>query len=173
MEILKRENYPAAPFDAKVGRSPMVKIGNMVFIGGTSSTNVHGEVEGGGDPYTQTKIILKKINALLKHSGGSRRHVVRVRFYVTDITYGRECLKAYAESFKAIRVDFLEVLADKNSVKLVDKILEELGRCNFEPLIVFNGDPDSIFANHSLNLSGVFNDARQKINSLIVALMQG
>jgi len=40
-------------------------------------------------------------------------------------------------------------------------------------LIVFNGDPASIFANHSLNLSGLFNDARQKTNSLIVSLTQG
>ena len=70
-------------------------------------------------------------------------------------------------------VDFIDVLVDKNSLNLVDKILEDLGRCHFEPIFVFNGDPDSIFANHSLNLSGVFNDARQKINSLIVALMQG
>jgi len=38
----------------------------------------------------------------------------------------------------------------------VKKILELLKRCDFEPIIVFNGDPDSIFANHSLNLSGVF-----------------
>jgi len=77
------------------------------------------------------------------------------------------------ESFKAIRIDFIDVLTDKNSVKLVDKILEDLMRCNFEPIFIFNGDPDSIFANHSLNLSGVFNDARQKIDSLIVALKQG
>ena len=88
-------------------------------------------------------------------------------YYAQGIAY------ALYESFKAIRVDFIEVLTDKNSVKLVDKILENLERCYFEPLIVFNGDPGSIFANHSLNLSGVFNDARQKINSLIVALMQG
>lgn len=88
-------------------------------------------------------------------------------YYAQGVAY------ALQESFKAIRVDFMEVLKDKNSVKLADKILENLDRCNFEPLIVFNGDPDSIFANHSLNLSGVFNDARQKINSLIVSLMQG
>ena len=88
-------------------------------------------------------------------------------YYAQGVAY------ALRESFKAIRIDFLGVLKDKNSVKMVDKILENLGRCDFEPLIVFNGDPDSIFANHSLNLSGVFNDARQKINSLIVALMQG
>jgi hypothetical protein len=88
-------------------------------------------------------------------------------YYAQGVAY------ALHESFRAIRVDFKEVLTDKNSLTLVDKILEILGRCNFEPLIVFNGDPDSIFANHSLNLSGIFNDARQKMNSLTVALMQG
>jgi hypothetical protein len=88
-------------------------------------------------------------------------------YYAQGVAY------ALYESFRAIKVDFIDVLVDKNSLALVDKILEDLERCRFEPLFVFNGDPDSIFANHSLNLSGVFNDARQKVNSLIVALMQG
>lgn len=88
-------------------------------------------------------------------------------YYAQGVAY------ALYESFRAIRTDFMTVLVDKNSLKLVDKILENLSRCNFEPLLVTNGDPDSIFANHSLNLSGVFNDARQKIDSLIVALKQG
>jgi len=66
-------------------------------------------------------------------------------YYAQGVAY------ALYESFRAIRVDFNEVLMDKNSATLVDKILEILGRCHFEPLIVFNGDPDSIFANHSLN----------------------
>lgn len=88
-------------------------------------------------------------------------------YYAQGVAY------ALHASFKAIRVDFLGVLEDKNSLNLVDKILEDLQRCDFEPLFIFNGDPDSIFANHSLNLSGVFNDARQKISSLTVALMQG
>ena len=94
-------------------------------------------------------------------------HIDNNFYYAQGIAY------ALYESFKAIRIDFIDVLTDKNSVKLVDKILEKLERCYFEPLIVFNGDPGSIFANHSLNLSGVFNDARQKTNSLIVSLMQG
>ena len=87
--------------------------------------------------------------------------------------YAQGAAYALSESLKAIRIDFIDILKDKNSLQLVDKILENLRRCSFEPLIVFNGDPDSIFANHSLNLSGVFNDARQKVDSLIVALMQG
>jgi hypothetical protein len=87
--------------------------------------------------------------------------------------YSQGVAYALYESLMAIRIDFIDVLTDKNSVKLIDKILENLRRCYFEPLIVFNGDPGSIFANHSLNLSGMFNDARQKVESLIVSLMQG
>jgi len=88
-------------------------------------------------------------------------------YYAQGVAY------ALYESFRGIRIDFYEVLKRKNSVILVDKILENLERCHFEPWIVFNGSPDSIFANHSLNVSGVFNDARQKIYSLMVALQQG
>ena len=95
-------------------------------------------------------------------------HKIDDNFY-----YGQGVAYALHESFKAIRIDFIDVLKDKNSVKLVDKIIENLGRCQFEPLIVFNGAPGSVFANHSLNLSGMFNDSRQKISSLIVALKQG
>ncbi len=95
-------------------------------------------------------------------------HKIDDNFY-----YAQGVAYALYASFKAIRIDFLDVLTDKNSLELVDKVLENLGRCHFEPLIVFNGDLDSIFSNHSLNLSGVFNDARQKINSLTVALVQG
>lgn len=122
MEILRRENYPAASFDAKVGLSPMVKIGNMVFIGATSSTNAHGDVEGGGDPYRQAKIIFKKIGALLKNSGADIRHVVRVRFYVKDIAYAQDCLKAYAEGFKNIRP--VITMVEVNRLARVDRLVE-------------------------------------------------
>jgi hypothetical protein len=111
-----------------------------------------------------------------KESPGSRGLVdINIPWHKIDnnFYYAQGVAYALNESFKAIRVDFMDVLVDKNSVNLVDKILEDLERCSFEPLIVFNGNPQSVFANHSLNLSGVFNDARQKINSLIVALKQG
>lgn len=108
-------------------------------------------------------------------AGGPRVIDIDIPWHKIDdnFYYAQGVAYALYESFKAIRTDFMDVLVDKNSVNLVDKILENLGRCNFEPLIVTNGDPDSIFANHSLNLSGIFNDARQKINSLTVALKQG
>ncbi len=111
-----------------------------------------------------------------KGGAGSRKLVdIDIPWYEIDnnFYYAQGVAYALNESFKAIRFDFMNVLVDKNSVNLVDKILEDFKRCNFEPMIVFNGNPQSIFANHSLNLSGVFNDGRQKINSLITALKQG
>jgi hypothetical protein len=106
---------------------------------------------------------------------GQKMVDINIPWYHIDdnFYYAQGVAYALHESFIAIRIDFIDVLKDKNSVKLVDKILENLKRCYFEPLIVFNGKPESIFANHSLNLSGVFNDARQKVSSLIVALKQG
>ena len=122
METLRRVNYPAAPFDAAVGCSPMVKVGKRLFIGGTSATNDRGDVEGGGDPYRQAQIIFEKINLFLKHSGAAPRDVVRVRFYVTDIAHSQDCLKAYSEWFKNIKptVTLVEVAA----LARVDRLVE-------------------------------------------------
>ena len=111
-----------------------------------------------------------------KESSGSRELVdIDIPWHEIDnnFYYAQGVAYALHESFKAISIDFMDVLVDKNSVNLVDKILENISRSNFEPFIVFNGKPQSIFANHSLNLSGVFNDARQKVSSLIVALKEG
>ena len=104
MDLLKRQNFSSgAPFEDKAGYSRAVRVGNMVFVGGTTTTNAKGEVEGAGDPYLQTKIILQKIAAALKQAGARMSDVVRVRFYVTDISRGQEYLKAYSEWFKEIR----------------------------------------------------------------------
>jgi enamine deaminase RidA (YjgF/YER057c/UK114 family) len=104
MDLLKRENFSSgAPFEEKAGYSRAVKVGNMVFVGGTTTTNSQGEVEGIGDAYLQTKIILQKIKDVLKRAGARMSDVVRVRFYVTDIARGPEYLKAYSEWFKEFR----------------------------------------------------------------------
>lgn len=104
MELLKRENFASgAPFEEKAGYSRAVRVGNMVYVGGTTTTNAQGEVEAPGDAYLQTKIILQKIEQVLQRAGGKMAHVVRVRFYVTDISRGQEYIKAYSEWFKQIR----------------------------------------------------------------------
>jgi len=104
MDLLKRQNFSSgAPFEEKAGYSRAVRVGNMVFVGGTTTTNAKGEVEGVGDAYLQTKLILQKIEAVLKRAGSRISDVVRVRFYVTDINRGQEYIKAYSEWFKEVR----------------------------------------------------------------------
>ena len=123
MDLLKRENFSSgAPFEEKAGYSRAVKVGNMVFVGGTTTTNSRGEVEGIGDAYLQTKIILQKIKDVLKRAGARMSDVVRVRFYVTDIGRGQEYLKAYSEWFKAFRpaITIVEVKALARPDHLVD-----------------------------------------------------
>ena len=53
---MERINFSSgAPLEEKVGYSRMIKVGNMVMIGGTTSVQPDGSVIGGGDPYAQAK----------------------------------------------------------------------------------------------------------------------
>lgn len=123
MELLKRQNYASgAPFEEKVGYSRAVRVGNQVFVGGTTSTNSEGVVEGEGDAYLQTKITLAKIVEALDQAGASPADVVRVSFYVTDISRGQEYLSAYAEVFKQVKpvINVCEVKALARPAHLVE-----------------------------------------------------
>lgn len=104
MELLKRDNFSSgAPFEEKVGYSRAVRVGNSVLIGGTTSTNSNGEVEGAGNPYQQTRIVLGKIEESLTRAGAKLSEVVRVRIYLTNIGQGQEILQAYSEWFKKVK----------------------------------------------------------------------
>jgi enamine deaminase RidA (YjgF/YER057c/UK114 family) len=104
MELLKRTNFSSgAPLEDKVGYSRAVRIGNMVFVGGTTTTTPEGVVEAEGDAYLQTKIILQKIEQALIKAGAKLSQVYRVRIYVTDIARSQEYMQAYAEFFKEIK----------------------------------------------------------------------
>ena len=104
MDLLKRDNFSSgAPFEEKVGYSRAVKVGNMVYVGGTTSTNSEGVVEGAGDAYLQTKVVFQKIEDALSRAGAKTSEVVRVRFYVTDISKGQDYLRAYSEWYKTVK----------------------------------------------------------------------
>jgi enamine deaminase RidA (YjgF/YER057c/UK114 family) len=72
-----------APWDAVVGYSRAVRVGNVAKVAGTTAQA--GGVVISFDAYTQTKQILKKIGAALQEAGASFQDVVRPRIFVTDI----------------------------------------------------------------------------------------
>lgn len=74
---------------------------------------------------------------------------------------------------QAVRVEFQDVLRDKNAGEILDEVIASLGEAYFEPLVVTNGSKNGVFANHSSNLRVFLDDARQKSNSLVTILDQG
>ena len=123
MDLLKRENFSSgAPLEEKVGYSRAVKVGNFVFVGGTTTTNPEGVVEAEGDAYRQTKIIFQKIETALMKAGAQLSEVYRVRLYVTDIKRAAEYMQAYSEFFKEIKpvITMAEVAALARPAHLVE-----------------------------------------------------
>lgn len=110
-----------AAWEDIVGYSRAVKVGNRVFVAGT--TAVAGDtVVSPGDAYAQTIYILKKIESALQKAGAGMQHVVRTRLFVTDITQWEAIGRAHGEVFKTIRpaATMVEVKALINPQLLVE-----------------------------------------------------
>lgn len=90
-------------WEEKFGYSRAVKVGNMIFVAGTTSTDENSEVMFPGEVYNQTVQIIKKIEKVLEQAGSSLKDVVRLTMYVTDISQGMEVGRATGEYFKDIR----------------------------------------------------------------------
>jgi enamine deaminase RidA (YjgF/YER057c/UK114 family) len=100
---MKRTNYSSgAPLEEKVGYSRMVKIGDYIAVGGTTSVQPDGSVFG-ETAYHQTKYVLEKQLALIGKAGGKAENVFRVKIYATDMKFGKEISEAYSELFHDIR----------------------------------------------------------------------
>ena len=103
LEMTDRERISSgAKWELIVGYSRAVKVGNRIYVTGTTALDDQGELVALDDAYGQAKQCLVNIEKALERLGAGFDHVVRTRMFVTDISRWEEYGRAHGEVFSSI-----------------------------------------------------------------------
>jgi enamine deaminase RidA (YjgF/YER057c/UK114 family) len=89
-------------WEAIVGYSRAVKVGNRIYVTGTTALGDDGEIVGIDNAYEQARQCLRNIEKALHQLDAGLEHVVRTRMFVTDISRWEEYGRAHWELLKDV-----------------------------------------------------------------------
>lgn len=93
-----RQRYSSGvKWESIVGYSRALRVGDRIYVTGTTATGENGEIVGVGDAYSQTVQIFKNIERALVALGAGLENIVRTRMFVTDISRWEEYGRAHGE----------------------------------------------------------------------------
>jgi len=78
------------------------RVGDLVFVAGTTAVEPSGRVHAPGDVYEQTRYVLTRIDELLHECGSTLADVVRTMAYLTDMASADGFVRAHGEAFVGI-----------------------------------------------------------------------
>jgi enamine deaminase RidA (YjgF/YER057c/UK114 family) len=97
---LTRTNISSGyPFEDTYGYSRAVRVGDQVFVSGTTARAPHLD----GDAYVQMTGAIETVAAALSEAGADLRHVVRTVIYIVDMADVAHIARAHQETFGAFR----------------------------------------------------------------------
>ncbi|GAA3883133.1 RidA family protein [Leifsonia kafniensis] len=98
-----RQNISSgSAYEPILGYSRAVRVGNQVFVSGTTAGSPDGPV-GGADAAAQAREVFVRIEAALTEAGATFADVVRTRVYLTDIADFDAVGAVHGEIFGEIR----------------------------------------------------------------------
>jgi len=91
-----------AAFEARVGYSRAVRVGDRVWVSGTAPI-MPGDADPPTGAYEQARVCLQIIERALAEAGATLDDVVRTRIYVTDAALIDDVGRAHGEAFAKAR----------------------------------------------------------------------
>ena len=98
----RRQYSSGTKWEPIIGYSRAVRVGDRIYVTGTTATDEDGEVVGVDDPYAQTVQTIRNIERALNALDAGLENIVRTRMFVTDISRWEEYGRAHGEFFREI-----------------------------------------------------------------------
>ena len=92
--------FPNDKWPARYTFSPAVRVGNLIFLSGTTGTDDAGNIVGPGDIVAQTRRIFEKFASILESAGSSLGNIVETTDYFLSLEDYNKTAALRRELFK-------------------------------------------------------------------------